>query len=194
MLARRFLSPTPPINSDVAAQVRTVANWKDYGLAGLRVGPRDAKVTIVVFTDYGCRYCKSLALSLQKLVAPDDRSISVVYRNYPLRAITFEAALAAECAARAGKLDRMQRVLYARSDSFGLKSWSNYARAADIEDTLAFTQCLREPMITDRIAADVKAGESLFIRGTPAILVNSVLFDGRPSDEELMRTIKSAMR
>ncbi|MFY9620464.1 MAG: DsbA family protein [Pyrinomonadaceae bacterium] len=52
-------------------------------------------VTIVVFFDYNCGYCKSTLPALQTLLSKD-RSIRIVYKEFPI--LSPESQLAAQAA------------------------------------------------------------------------------------------------
>ncbi|PYQ50398.1 MAG: hypothetical protein DMF78_15810 [Acidobacteria bacterium] len=60
-------------------------------------GRADAPVTVVVFCDFQCPYCSSMAPSFQRLAT--DYPVRVVYRNFPVQRIHPDAVRAAEAGA-----------------------------------------------------------------------------------------------
>lgn len=54
---------------------------KDDGVASL--GPSDARVTLVVFSDFQCPYCSRLASRLKEITA-HEKQVRILFRNMPL--------------------------------------------------------------------------------------------------------------
>lgn len=192
LLAARFQRESEVPAAASSEHVRSISNVEELAVAGVVEGPPRASRRIVVFIDFGCRYCRALEFVLDSVRSQLGGDLAVIYRHYPLRALTFEAAQVAECAARVGKFTPVKRALYASGDSLGRTKWADLVRSAGIVDTLAFVTCMRAPEVTDRISDDVRAGERIFIRGTPAVLVGARLFDGKPSTEMLVRAARAA--
>src|ERR1043166_10218930 len=56
-----------------------VKNWQRYGAQGVRLGPDDAAVTIVEFSDFTCPPCRAAATDLRDLRRLYPRSVALVY-------------------------------------------------------------------------------------------------------------------
>lgn len=71
-----------------------------------RIGPRNAKVTLIEYSDFECPFCQRFHPTIKQIAAkyPDD--VAVVYRHFPLESIHPNArgyAIASECAGQQGK-------------------------------------------------------------------------------------------
>jgi protein-disulfide isomerase len=173
--------------AQVAASVRTgpptyVKDWESLSKFGRWVGDSSARVRVVAFSDYECdltigfRKCGILSPSLSMLVIP-----------FPLDGHRFArpAALAAECADRQGKWVPFHRALFAKPDSFGLRSWASYALDAGIPDTVRFLQCVRTNNESSRINSSVAAGQQLKLTGTPTVFIDGFRYAEPPYDSLL---------
>lgn len=161
-----------------------VSQWRAYAAFGVRRGPADAALTIVVFSDYQCTLCAEFEGEVGQLLTrhPD---LAVVWRHYPLRGhiLAFPAAKASVCAARQGQFEGMHKELFTRlattSTSPDWLAWAARARIPSLGD---FDTCLRSEIPARAVAVDAVAAESLDIVGTPLILLDSALYRGRPHD------------
>jgi len=83
-----------------------------------QLGSKDAKVTLVEFTDYQCPYCGKHASSTGKQIKSDyidTGKIKFVLKDFPLTSIhpnAFKAAEAARCAGEQGKYWEMHDKLF----------------------------------------------------------------------------------
>lgn len=176
--------------------VETVAAWREIAAEGRRVGPADAAVTVVEFADYQCTYCAQLQDPLERLQARHPGTVALVYRHFPIQSIhehAFSAAAAAECAGDQGRFEAAHRVLYQGQRQLGTTGWDVFAREAGVPDLDAFRACMTSRPVLDRIDRDVAAGETLNLRGTPALLVNDKLYYGRATDEDLDALVQAAL-
>lgn len=191
---QQFFRPSGAAAAGQPAPPRVVADWRELARAGQRIGPADAKVTIVEFSDFQCPFCARLQKNLHEVLARNPSSFTLVYRHYPLAQHTHarEAALAAECAGAQGRFGPFHDALFANQDSIGVRGWGWFANLAGGVDSVALAQCVSRGDERGRLAEDRTAGDRLEIAGTPTFLVNGRVFTGAPSPEELERMIRDA--
>lgn len=195
LVVRRELFSSPAATASVALESRTVPDWRSYA-RGQRMGPADAKVTIVEFSDFECPFCRATAARLRAVRAKYPRDVAVVYRHYPLpyHAHAVEAARASLCAARQGRFEAFHDLLFAQ-DSLGMVPWSRLAQSAGVRDPAGFERCMRLPGPSPEIERDLREGARLGVRGTPTLLVNERLLDGAPPgtlEEAVERAVRRA--
>lgn len=184
LVVRRELSPA----SASASRSTVVRNWRTLAREGQRLGPPNAAITILNFSDFQCPYCRQLDHSLRSIRHRRPKEVAVVYRHFPLEAIhphAFGAAVASECAAQQQRFEELHNVLYDRQDSIGALSWAAFAMRAGVADSAAFAACMVGRAAAERVRADVRAGMNLEITGTPTVVVNGVRLNGTPSQAVL---------
>lgn len=170
-----------PIEDVPLAVISVVSKWKSFGITGHRLGPNDARVTIVEFVDFECPYCQGLALQLEELRARNPESIAIVFRHFPVpqhpNAVT--AVRASECAADQGAFWEYHDALFARQDLIGIREWDDFARDADFDfDFELFNQCVGSRSPIPSLSQDTLAARELGVTGTPTALVNDKLVVG----------------
>jgi len=184
---KEFARPTTATDS----QLRSVEKWQHYGQAGHRVGATQPRVLIVEFTDFKCRFCRAAAAALDSLVARYPSDVAVVYRHFPgSNPAARPAAIAAECAAKEHRYKPFHDALFAQAESIGVKSWSGFAEAAGVRDTIALATCIKGDMTAGRLAADRQAGADLEVLGTPTFLINDVVVEGFPGLRVLVEHVR----
>jgi protein-disulfide isomerase len=158
-------------------------------------GRSDAPVTLVVFCDFQCPICASMAPSLQRLTTTYPADVRVVYRNFPVTRLHPDAVRAAEAAACAqdqGRFwDMYQSMLANQSE---LSESGILRQAGDLGlDTRAFDRCL----FTDRHQADVQIdmadARALGVTGTPTLFVNGAFTEGLRSYDQLAALVRSTL-
>jgi protein-disulfide isomerase len=171
--------------------------WREYAVSSMRIGPANAPVVITEFSDFQCPFCYSLYKSLDSLRRIHGDSIAIVYRNYPIDAIhpyARPAAIAAECAARAGQFPAFYSYLFDHQDSIRASRMAEFARVAGVRDTAEFNRCLHDRTITALLLKDSVAAAKLKISGTPMVLVNRWQFRGTPPIRRLDSLIRVELR
>ncbi len=138
------------------------------------VGPADAPITIVAWSDYACGYCNRAQQTLDRLDRLYPGQIRWVYRELPLDDDHPLAAEAALAAAVQGKFRPMHERLYAVRGHVDRADVELIARELGL-DMIRFRADLDAGTYRKQIAADVADAVALGISGTPTFFVN-----GRP--------------
>ncbi len=187
----------PPAQHSPAALTPPVAvsHWEKYLTGGHRLGPANAKLTIVEFVDFECPFCKQLALGplRHSMQRHPDMAVIIRQRPMPYHRFAYPAARAAECAASQGRFPAFHDALFERQDSLGLKSFVEFARTAGVPDLDTFNACTAVSSAIPGVDRDVAAGDSAGVFATPSIIVNGMLITGAPDSAHLEKYIVDAL-
>ncbi len=144
------------------------------------IGPADAPITIVEFSDYQCPFCRRWHEQVyQPLLAAYPGKIRFVYRHLPLTSIhpdAFSAAEAAMCAGDQGAFWQYHDKLFS-SEALGNSVYLRYAQELGLEMT-AFESCMTERKFRDAIQADSDFAVNLGVRSTPTFFINGLAIVG----------------
>ena len=162
------------------------------------IGPKDAMVTVVEFSDFECPYCGAAAgthaglISSFKARDPSWEAavpkleelarqgrIRFVYRDFPLsfHQDAQKAAEAAECADEQGEFWEMHDKIFENQDAIGVSSLKQYARDIGL-DSAQFDACLDSGQTASEVKKDLADGQKLGVSGTPAFFINGQLVSG----------------
>jgi protein-disulfide isomerase len=191
LVVRRELS-----GSGSVPEAEVIANWQTYAEDGNRIGPADTPVTIVVFSDFQCPACGRLAERMLRVRERYPEELAVVYRHVTLPHHRFSpmAARASECAGQQGSFAAYHDALYAGQARIGVEEWTAFARTAGVPDMAAFTTCLEDEALDAVARRDMEAATRLQITATPTMLVNGRRIRGAPSEEQLEKMVRDAVR
>lgn len=177
-----------PSQAPVATPVPVKYNITTDGFPS--IGPADAPIVIVEFSDYQCPYCTQWHDSTyQPLMAAYPGKIRLVYRNYPLpfHQNAFKAAEAAMCAGDQNAYWQYHDKLFANNDQLNNQTGtvldtSFYVNlASDLKlDTTAFQNCLTSDKHKQDVQSDIDYANSLppdssgqpAVGGTPTFFIN----------------------
>jgi len=140
------------------------------------LGPEDAPIVIVEFSDFRCTFCRRFAAETKdQLLEQYGDQIRFVYRDYPqIDNMSFVAAMAAECADDQGQFWAYHDLLFANQPQLNDAVLVQLAGQLEM-DTDIFTACFEDQVHRDEVIADYNAGRSLAPLGTPTFFIN-----GRP--------------
>jgi YD repeat-containing protein len=163
---------------------------------GPTLGPKDAPITIVEFSDYQCPYCARAQPVLKDLLQRYDGKLRLVFRDFPLEmhAQAPKAAEAARCALDQGKFWEMHDRLFANQRALQVEDLKRMAADLGL-DTAKFATCLDSGRHTATWKADMEMGRRMGVNGTPSFFVNGRMITGAGSpkaftdiiDQELAR-------
>jgi protein-disulfide isomerase len=136
-------------------------------------GPRDAAVTVVLFSEFQCPYCKQIGPTLEALEREFPGKLRVVWKHFPLEfhAQARPAALAAQAAAQQGKFWEMHARLFEDQAALGAGDLERHARALGL-DVARWKAAMASPEVARAVDADRQQGQALGVTGTPSLFIN----------------------
>jgi len=158
-------------------------------------GNKNAKVTLVEFSDFQCPFCQSFKSVIDQVLKDYKDKVKVVYKHYPLTTIhpmAQKAAEAAECAADQGKFWEMHDKLFANQSTLSVDNFKAWAKELGLKES-TFNSCLDGGKKSDKIAADQQYGDSIGVSGTPTSYVNGNIVAGAQSYDYVKNLIDQAL-
>ncbi len=155
-------------------------------------GPRDAPVTIVMFTDAMCKYCSNVLGTIDQVWDEFPGKLRLVVKQFPVHK---EAVLAAEASLAAAAQDRyweFHEQMFANPDDLGRDALVEDARRAGL-DVAAFRTALDNHTFAAALAAEQAAAKEIDISATPSFLINGKHFIGARPVEAMREEITAAL-
>jgi len=162
-------------------------------------GKADAPVTIVVYSDFQCPYCRRDVPVLEALLTKYPEQVRVVLKQTPIpthpyarpAAEMFEAILKQDPA----KAWRYFDIVFRNQDRLGREGMA-YLETAARESGADLSQARRAaagPEIQAQIEADLAEFQAFGFTGTPGFMINGVMLDGARPQEAFDRIIQRAL-
>jgi protein-disulfide isomerase len=192
---RDSTSPTPTQTPVAEATIQTTPQRYDVPVDDdPYMGPEDAPVVIIEFSDFNCGYCRKwYQESLQKILDQYPDQVRFVYRDYPLLAeSSLTAAQAAQCANEQGAFWEFHNALFDREDPKTLETYLQFAEEFDL-NVQDFQECYDSEQTMEEIQNDATFAASLGIRGTPTFFVNGIPLVGAQPLENFVTLIESEL-
>lgn len=156
------------------------------------LGPENAPITIIEFSDYQCPYCTRWYTEVYTRMMKDYQGkIRFVYRDFPLYSIHPEAGPAAEAANCAGEQDaywKFHDTLFQQNQDLGSAAYSRYAADLGL-NVEQFDKCVKERRYKDEVDADYKYASKLGVSSTPTFFVNGLAVVGAQPYEVFQQLI-----
>jgi len=159
------------------------------------LGPANAPVTLVEFSDFQCPFCQRVMPTLKRVKEAYGDRIRIVWKDFPLTQIhpeAFKAAEAGNCAREQGKFWEYHDVLFGNQQALQPESLKKYAADLGLNVT-TFATCLDTAKHNDRIQAQMGVGNSLGVASTPATFVNGRLVSGAQPYEVFVAIIEEEL-
>ncbi|NBT58059.1 hypothetical protein EBT16_04665 [bacterium] len=149
-------------------------------------GNQDAKVKMVIFSDFQCPFCKKTAFGLHTLLPSFKNELLVVFKHFPLdktcnplvehnmHPYACSLARLAVCANQKGKFWEYHDLVFMHLDEQQLEEGWDVVRKklAPVFQSAEIDECLRSESSLDQVKQDIDLGIRLGIQGTPAIFIN----------------------
>lgn len=144
------------------------------------LGPDDAPITVVEFSDFQCPFCKRFHdETYQALLDAYPGQIRFVYRNLPLTSIhpdAMPAAIASLCANEQNAYWDYHNKLFS-SDVLSRDTYTQYAADLNL-NAEEFSACLDSGKFDEFIQADMEFAFNLGVQSTPTFFINGLAIVG----------------
>lgn len=160
-------------------------------------GNKNAKVTIVEYSDFQCPFCSKGATLLKDIEKKYGNKVQIAFKHYPLP-FHSQAKLAAEASMCANEQSvnlfwKMHDEMFA--DQSKLDKDNLIAKARKIGAKLPeFEKCLNSGKFTAAVEADVAEGQAIGVKSTPTFFVNGKLVAGAQPLEVFSEIIDSELK
>jgi len=143
------------------------------------LGPANARITIVEFSDFQCPYCSKAVLQLKEVMRQMPNEVKVYYKQFPLD-IHSEAESAAEAALAAqaqGKFWELHDLMYAGFPDLSRARILGYAKQINL-NIPKFTADWDSHKFKARVEAEEQEGIVAGVSGTPSFYFNGRKYNG----------------
>jgi protein-disulfide isomerase len=159
--------------------------------AGAVAGNPKGDVTLVVFFDFACPYCRQGHADVAKLIASDPE-VRVVFRDFPvLSPASDEAAMAALSAAQQGRYVKFHNAMFEAPGKVSHERTIAMVRTAGL-DEMKTAKDLNSPALKAEIKKNLDLGRALGLTGTPSYIIGNQIFAGAVGYDELKDAVAAA--
>jgi protein-disulfide isomerase len=158
-----------------------------------RLGPKDAPVQLIEFSDFECPYCQKVHVELRRLRDQFGDKVVLIYKDMPLpmHANAQKAAEAARCAGAQGKFWEFHDVLF-ETHKLQTADLKEDARTLKL-DGARFDQCLDSGEQTAAVKKDLEQAKHLGLSGTPSFFANGHFMSGAIAYPKLRETVEAEL-
>ena len=158
------------------------------------MGPADAPVTIVEWSDFECPFCKRAHPTVQQVLNEYKDKVRFIHLDYPLpfHQKAMPASQAVHCAEDQGKYWEYNTNLYEVAGDLSHADLTK--RATDLGlDAAAFEACTTSKKHDSLIKTNFDDGAALGVTGTPAFFINGRMLVGAQPIEQFRDVINDEL-
>jgi len=149
----------------------------------LVLGPKDAPVSLVVYSDFECSLCEMFATNFKELIAYNRGRLKIIFKYFPLSSscnpiatydlhpLACHAAVAAEAAHKQGKFWEYHDLLFKNGIGDNDAVFFELAQSIGL-NMEQFKSDYESVEIQNNITSDINEGIQLGIEGTPTAFLN----------------------
>ena len=157
-------------------------------------GPKNAKVTIVEFSDFQCPFCKQATPMLDEVLKAN-KDVNLVFKQFPLTSIhpnAMPAAKAAVAAGKQGKFWEMHDIMFENNRELTPDKLKEYAGKIGL-DVAKWEKDFASPEVQAQVDREMQEARAADVTGTPTIFVGGKRLQNR-SPEGFKQLIDEAMK
>jgi len=157
-----------------------------------QMGPDDAKVTIVEFSDFSCQACARQANIIKEVMEKYQGQVRLIWKDLPdTGTVSYQAALAARCAKEQGKFWQVHDFLFSDPEAFSA-SLDKVVESTGL-DASKFISCFSAGKFDNDIKRNLKEASALRLPGVPFFFVGDQEYLGAIDREDLERIIQQGL-
>lgn len=160
-------------------------------------GNREARVRVVVASDFQCPFCGRFSASLDRLVREQGDKILLCFVNFPLpfhehAQMAAEAAVEAQAQGGEAAFFRMHDAMFAHQDALSLDDLVGYARSIGL-DGERMRAALLDRRHSETVDEDIELATELGVQGTPTTFIEGQEISGAVPFAEIDQAVHAAL-
>lgn len=153
------------------------------------IGPANAPITLVEFSDFQCPYCAAAVPQIKAILKAYPSTVRLFFKEFPLdfhpqAGIAAEAAIAAQ---KQGKFWAMHDLMYAHPDRLARPDLIADAKQIGL-NMKEFESDLDSAAVRHVVMRDIQEGDRAGVEGTPTLFINGQRYNG-PLDATVLGPI-----
>jgi protein-disulfide isomerase len=138
------------------------------------IGLPDAPVTIVVYSDFQCSFCKEFVdNTMSTILANYPNEVKLVFKDYPilsLHPLAERAAISGQCAFEQGKFWEMHDLIFENQATLREVDFINFATQLNLDMT-EYASCSNGKLTLPEVQDDMTEGQFKGVGGTPTFFI-----------------------
>lgn len=159
------------------------------------LGPIDAPITLVIFSDFECKFCQTQERIIKAIMEQFQGKIRLIWKDYPennLNSTSFKAAIAARCANLQNKFWEYHDILFQNKENLNQDNFISFANQLNL-DKNQFENCLENNDIKKIIKDNMDEANALNIIGIPFIYLNDQEVMGELTINDLKKMVENEL-
>lgn len=160
------------------------------------MGDKDAKVTVLEFSDFQCPFCAKGAEVIHELKKKYGGKVRIAFKHFPLpfHNQAEGAAVAAECAKEQSveHFWKLHDEMFAHQDQLDVEGLKKAAKKIGLKAE-QFDACLTGNKYLDKVKASIEEGKKYNVKSTPTFFINGQMINGAQPIEVFAEAIDEAM-
>jgi len=187
-----------PIEITTAEETSTITSLSEPTVTFVNpsYGAEQPTVSIIVFSDFQCSACKTLASSLDVVAKtyPDD--VKIIWKDLPNESthpLSTPASIAAHCANEQGAFWPYHDLLFDRQTYLSESQFPLIAQELEL-DTDKFSSCFEARNTLPIVKKDYEEGIALGLSSTPTMYINDEVVIGAVTTQEILDLVDELLK
>jgi len=160
---------------------------------------KDAKVQLIIFSDFQCPYCSQAAKSMDAIKKKFGKKVNIAFKHFPLVRIHPDAFPTSEMSLCVRDLGgdkafwKFHDIAFENQRALGADKLPGYAKQAGVKEADA-KACLEAHKFKAAVEADMAQAETVPVNATPTIFINGMENPAGLAPEALSEVIEEELQ
>ncbi len=172
------------------------SKWLENAFAGEAParGGEQARITIVEFSDFNCRYCAGMAGVLDRVWDRYGDKVRIIFKHnpFPGHPLSLEAHKASVAAFQQGRFWEMQTLLFANQETLDSRSLRSHAKILGL-NMEQFEDDLESAEVEGVVERDISQAKAAGVSRVPTLFLNGMKLQGGFTYELLVDRIEKEL-